>query len=257
VICAAATFGLVAAARFAIAPPAAVVHREALRGAAPDDRAAESLAAMFVRRFLSWDASDPSSFDQAISGFTGSGMEPGVGLELPSSGEESVSWVEVVDTDESTPGVETYTVAAETDQRGLLYLDVPIVHAPQGGLALDGYPAIVGGPKIVPAVEPLTSGEVEDEELNRVIERALRNYLALSPEELAADLANGVRITFPSLRLALVSMQRPYWVSRRAVLAVVQARDASGAQFTLAYRLGVVLQQGRWEVSALESGASA
>jgi len=36
------------------------------------------------------------------------------------------------------------------------------------------------------------------------------------------------------------------------VLAVVQAEDARGVRYTLAYEVDVVRAQGRWEISAIE-----
>ncbi len=48
-------------------------------------------------------------------------------------------------------------------------------------------------------------------------------------------------------------MRRVAWTADgRGVLAVVQARDARGAEYTLAYELDVVHVQGRWEVSAVQ-----
>ena len=48
-------------------------------------------------------------------------------------------------------------------------------------------------------------------------------------------------------------MQRLDWApGAGAVLAVVQAQDARGARYTLAYELDVARVQGRWEVSAIQ-----
>jgi hypothetical protein len=49
-------------------------------------------------------------------------------------------------------------------------------------------------------------------------------------------------------------MQRLDWApGEGSVLATVQARDRRGAQYTLAYELDVLRQQGRWEVSAVQT----
>jgi len=51
----------------------------------------------------------------------------------------------------------------------------------------------------------------------------------------------------------LDSMQRLDWSpGGGAVIALVQAQDGRGAQYTLAYELDVTREQGRWEVSAVQ-----
>ena len=48
-------------------------------------------------------------------------------------------------------------------------------------------------------------------------------------------------------------MQRLDWAPEgSSVLATVQAQDGRGVQYTLAYELDVVREQGRWEVSAVQ-----
>ncbi len=37
------------------------------------------------------------------------------------------------------------------------------------------------------------------------------------------------------------------------MLATLRARDERGAQYTLAYELGVQLSAGRWEISAIQT----
>jgi hypothetical protein len=57
----------------------------------------------------------------------------------------------------------------------------------------------------------------------------------------------------PGLALSLQSLQSLQWApGASAVLAVVQAEDRRGAQYTLAYELNVVRDQGRWEISAIQ-----
>ena len=77
------------------------------------------------------------------------------------------------------------------------------------------------------------------------MERALRNYLADSPSELAADLATGARVSLPGIELALQSLQSLQWApGAGAVIALVQAQDQRGAQYTLAYELDVLRAAG-------------
>jgi hypothetical protein len=245
--------GLAASARFAIAPPTRTLSAAAVRQPAPPDLAAEAYAVLFTRRYLTWNAAEPQGSANALEPFLGPGMEPDAGLELPTSGEQRVEWAEVVQARSPAPGEHVYTVAAQTDTQGLLYLTVPVVRTAAGGLALDGYPAFVGAPAAGPAQAGEHLREVVEPALATVVQRALRNYLAASLSELAADLVSGARVSLPEQPLSLESMQRLDWAAEgSAVLATVQAQDARGVRYTLAYELDVVRDQGRWEVAAVQ-----
>lgn len=164
-----------------------------------------------------------------------------------------MDWVEVVQERESAPGQRVYTVAAQTDTAGLLYLTVSVGRASDGSLGLVGYPAFVGAPSSGPAHLDVQLHEVGDPALATVIERALRNYLAASAGELAADLTSDARVSLPAIGLSLLHVQRIDWLpDGRSVLAVVQAQDGRGTQYTLGYEMNVALAQGRWEVSAIQ-----
>jgi hypothetical protein len=226
----------------------------ATRAAVPPDPAAEAYAALFTRRYLTWSGAEPQTSLHALEPFLGSGMEPDAGLELPASGEQRVEWVEVVQAREPQRGEHVYTVAAQTNGAGLLYLTVPVTRTAHGTLALAGYPAFVGAPAAGPAQPPGHLREVDDPALATVVQRVLRNYLAASAGELEADLASGASVSLPSLALSLDAMQHLYWApGAGAVLAVVQAQDRRGVQYVLAYELDVVQEQGRWEVSAVQT----
>ena len=57
-------------------------------------------------------------------------MEPGAGLQPPAGGEEQVQWTEVVQERTGAPGeLRVYTVAAQTDTAGLVYLAVSVARA--------------------------------------------------------------------------------------------------------------------------------
>jgi hypothetical protein len=252
-LCAASVAGLVASARFAIAPPTPVPPAAAARVPAPADRAAEAFAVLFARRYLTWNAAEPQLSASALEPFVGSGIEPDAGLELPPNGEQRVEWAEVVQARTPAPGEHVYTVAAQTDSAGLLYLTVPVARPAGGALALDGYPAFVGAPAAGPAQSPGGLREVADPALYTVVQRALRNYLAASSSELSADLSSDAHVSLPQQPLSLESMQRLDWAPEgSAVLATVQAQDGRGARYTLAYELDVVREQGRWEISAVQ-----
>jgi hypothetical protein len=252
-LCLVSLAGLAASARFAIAPPVPDLRAAAVREPPPPDPAAEAYAALFARRYLTWNAAEPQGSIRSLEPFLGPGMESGAGLELPASGEQRVEWAEVVQAREPAPAEHVYTVAAQTDTAGLVYLTVPVMRVSDGELALAGYPAFVGAPAAGPAQTPAHLHEVDEPGLATVVQRALRNYLAASAGELAADLSSGALVSLPSMPLSLDSMQRLAWAPEgSAVLATVQAHDARGAQYTLAYELNVVREQGRWEVSAVQ-----
>ena len=171
-------------------------------------------------------------------------MEADAGETPPATGEQRVEWAEVVQVREAGPDARVYTVAAQTDTAGLLYLTVGVTHAPDRALQLSGYPAFVGAPSSAPGPSS-PAQELAEPALGLVVTRALRNYLAGSTAELAADLTPLARVSLPADPLTLDSVQHLYWAEAgRTVSAVVQAHDERGVEYLLAYELDVVTQQG-------------
>ncbi len=247
--------GALASARFALDPPRVALPAAWPRRPVGEDLAAEGFATLFARAYLTWEAQHPEAREHALAPFVGSGIDAGAGLQPPASGEQRVQWTQVVQEREPQPGDRVYTVAADTDTAGVLYLTVSVLREPGGGLALAGYPAFVGPPTSGPAQTDADGRlrEVSEPALSTVVERALRNYLAGSLSELAADLAPGARVSLPGIELALQSLQSLQWAAGAgAVLALVQAQDQRGASYTLAYELDVLRTQGRWEIAAIQ-----
>src|ERR1700735_752707 len=91
-----AVVGLLASARFAVAPPRPILARSSTSGSAAADRAAEGFATLFARAYLDWDSRDPEAHRLALAPFVGSWMEPEAGLQLPEGGEQRVQWTQVV-----------------------------------------------------------------------------------------------------------------------------------------------------------------
>jgi len=252
-LCAAALAGLAASVRFTIDPPRPGSGSAIARAWPQPDRAAEGYAVLFARRYLTWSAATPQAGARPLGAFLDPGSEAGAGFVPPLAGEQRAEWAEVVQARERGPAQHVYTVAVQTDTEGLLYVSVGVARTPGGELSLSGYPAFVGPPAAVPAQPAPHLREVTDTALVTVVTRALRNYLADSPGELAADLASGARVSPPSLVLTLEALARLEWSpDGRSVQAVVQAQDPRGAQYTLAYELDVARDQGRWEVSAVQ-----
>lgn len=253
VLCAVSLAGLVASARFAIAPPqpkAAAARPVPTR----EDLAAEGFAQLFVRSYLSWEANDPEARDRALAPFVGQGMEQDAGLLPPPSGEQQVQWTEVVQERSATSSERVYTVAAQTNTVGLQYVAVSVSRAPGGALEIASYPAFVGPPATAPAVLPTIEREVHEPDLQRVVERALRNYMGASGAELAADLTDGAEISLPTRAMLLDSIDHLTWSPEGggAIDVSAQAQDGEGARYTLDYTLDVVRAGGRWEISAIE-----
>lgn len=248
-----AVAGLIASARFAISPPRPILERASTPTSALVDRAAEGFASLFARRYLTWDSTDPEAHRLGLAPFVGSSMESEAGSQPPESGEQKVLWTQVAQA-RGISGGHLYTVAAQTDTSGLLYLTVDVIRTATGALALGGYPAFVGAPASTSAVSPALTREVEDPPLTTVVTRTLRNYLARAGTDLAADLAPGARVSLPGATLALDSLQSLGWSSDgHSLTAVVQAHDLRSAHYTLAYTLDVGSRAGRWEVSAIQT----
>jgi Conjugative transposon protein TcpC len=250
--------GIVASARFAIAPPRPQNARAAAVGPEAPDQSAAAYAALFARRYLTWTSSERLTSVHALEPFTGAAMEAAAGMRLPANGEQHVEWLEIVQSRSPLPGEHVYTLAAQTDTAGLLYLTVSIQRQADGTLALTGYPAFIGAPAYGPARPRSQLREVSDRGLQTVVERALRNYMAGSEANLAADLTSTARVSLPTLGLVLESLGHLQWArGGGAVLAPVQAHDGRGVHYALEYELDVSWTAGRWEISAVEMDPTA
>jgi hypothetical protein len=250
-----AVAGLLASARYAIDPPVLHVARAPVPISAEAGRAAEGFAVLFARRYLSWDSANPEAHRLALVPYLGSTLEPEAGFQPPQSGSQRVLWTQVVQAQTSGSPADggRYTVAVQTDASGLLYLSVAVTRVPGGGLALSGYPAFVGPPPTAPAPALAQLSEVQDASLSTVVKRALRNYLAGTGSELAADLAPGAHVSPPAAPLSLESLDSLDWEpDGHSVLALLYAQDHAGGTYALAYRLAVASTAGRWQISAIE-----
>lgn len=251
-----AVVGLLASARYAIDPPVPPTVRLSAPISAQADRAAEGFAVLFARRYLSWDSANPEAHRLALAPYIGSTLEPEAGFQPPQSGSQRVLWTQVVQAQTSGAPDSAggrYTVAVQTDASGLLYLSVAVSRAPGGTLALSGYPAFVGPPPTAPALATAQLSEVQNTSLSTVVDRALRNYLAGSALELAADLAPGAHVSPPAAPLSLESLDSLQWEpDGRSVLALLHAQDRAGGTYALAYRLAVASTSGRWQISTIE-----
>ena len=131
---------------------------------------------------------------------------------------------------------------------------VPLTATNDGAAVLTHYPALVAGPVPLPAHD-LDAGALPalaNTQAVAMLERALRNYIGGSCQNLAADLAAGAMVDAAEPGLTLRSIQRLAIEPSGAVLATVLAADAGGTEFTLAYTVDLAQFGGRWEITELQ-----
>ncbi len=145
-----------------------------------------------------------------------------------------------------------YTVAVGTGA-GTRYLAVPVARGPGGLPVLAGYPALVASPAVDRAGALGDAGlpAVTDSAAAAVLRRALRNDLAGSYDNLAADLAPHARIESAAPGLSPLGVVRLAIEPSGAVLATARAADSQGDVFTLGYELTVAELDGRWEITRI------
>lgn len=254
VVYATALAGLAASARFTIAPPhppaappPAIEHR---------DLAAEGFASQLARSYLAFDGDRPDAHRAQLASFVGDQLDPDLGLRAPPGRVQRVRWTQVVQSRAGADRSRVYTVAAQTDRAGLLYLSVDIVRGRDHALRLDGYPALVGAPLSAPATVAPEEGQrdVADRGLRAKCQRALRNYLARAADNLNADLTADAAVALPGLSLSLHRLTDLQWAPDGAsVLASVEASDEDGVSYTLRYELDVRRVDERWEIAAIQT----
>jgi hypothetical protein len=241
--------------RFAIAPPVATVR--VVHAAAQADVGGEFVAEQFTRSYLTWTG-EPAEHEQALAAFLGGLDDPNAGLLPAAGGTDHAEWVAIAAQRAEGASVTTYTVAAQTDHFGLLYVAVSIERA-HGRYVLAEYPSLVGPPPIAPAGSLDGPGlpSVANPALETVLSRGLDNYLDDSTTNLDADLAQGAEVSPPIPSLHLTTVERLGVEPNGTILATVVATDTRGDSFTLSYQVGVALRAARWEITAVEPVSAA
>lgn len=210
------------------------------------DAPSRDFALQFARAYLSYNAERPGARARALAPFLPEGLDSGAGF-FAAAGERRVRWAQVASDQRALAGGRVITVAAAVStQRAPVYLAVTVRHRRGRGLVLVGYPAFVGAPAVDTSTAPPSRSEVEDPALRAVIERVIRNYLAGSAPNLAADLSADAEVTLPTLALRARSLDQLVWAAgpgSGAVLATLTANDPGGATYTLAYELGVTYRE--------------
>ncbi len=213
--------------------------------AAQADAPSRDFALQFARAYLTYDARAPQLRNRALAPFLAEDMDADAGF-YASHGSQRVLWVQVASDQPALLGGRTITVAAGLDtQPAPAYLALTVSHHADG-VALLGYPALVGAPALGAAVPAPTRESVEDPAVSAVVQRGLRNYLGASAPNLAADLAPAAEVTLPTVSLTVRSVDRIEWLAGAgsgAVLATLTAADQRGGTYALAYELGIAYRE--------------
>jgi hypothetical protein len=220
-----------------------VEHHEA-------DLGAQSFAEAFARAYLSWDASDTEARERHLAAFLASGLDADGGLVLDDRADQQVLWTTVAGA--STRGDHTnVTVSAETSS-GSVNLSVPVERDPRGFLYVSAYPALVGPPAVNRRPAAVDEDEVDDPKLERVVTRALTNYLARARSNLLADLTPDAVVSLPVDSLDVTGVDAVTWAQAgRRVGVELDAEDEQDNSWTLRYELEVQ-KTDRWYVRSLQ-----
>ena len=206
---------------------------------------AATFAEAFARTYMTFDPSRPEERARALAAFA-----PAAAADLDVGGRRNmrVGWSAVAAEERFGSRRDIVTVVLETSE-GLRHLAVDVRRAADGGLRIAGPPALVG-PPIVASDDALPAPrEVDDDQLESVAGRVVRNYLARELDDLAADLDATARVSLPDSALRVTSIDAVSWVrtpQRVAVTATAEAGD--GTRLVLRYQLTVVHRAGRWLV---------
>ena len=182
--------GIVATARNAIAPPRQRLVVEV--GARASDPGAQWFALRFVRAYLTWSG-DLSDHERGLAPFLGSADDPDAGLTPAAGSAEPVRWLAIAGERDRADGERDYTVAADTGNGTVRYVDVAVSRGVDGSEVIAHYPAFVAGPTPARAsgLDGAALPTVTDRVVVAVLDRALRNYVGSSDQNLAADIAPG------------------------------------------------------------------
>ena len=215
------------------------------------DVGAAAFAQSFASTYLTWGPSVPEAERiRALKPFLAQGVEADAGLEPAPKSAETVADTEAAEETRAGSVIDVLVVA-ETSQ-GTQYLSVPVARGERGLLSIVSYPALVGPPATDAGEDELRLTPVEDQGLETVVSRAVRNYLTGQAANLRADLTAEAVVSLPPEPLEVSGIDSANWlVPRRTVAVQVEAKDSQGAQLTLTYQVGVV-RRVRWYVDSIQ-----
>ncbi len=238
--------------RHVVLPPRPLVleHTSAAR-ATVDPAPADAFAQAFARAYLTFDARQPQSHDQAVAPFLAPGVDL-AGTVTPASGPaQSVIWTAVAAHAHPAAGSGLITVAvALAGEAALRYLAVPVASGAGGSLAVTGFPALVAPPPLNDRAPPPNGDDVSDSALRTVAVRALSAYLRGSADQLDADLLPGTHASVPASPLTIEDIASITWTSANEIALDATVHDPAGTGYELRYLL-TVTRRDRWYVLAI------
>jgi hypothetical protein len=245
-----ALVGVAATVRDTVAPRAQRTIIERTRSAS--DAGAQWFALSFARAYLTWSP-DPAVHQQALAPFLSPSQDQDAGLAPAAGDSEQVAGLAIAAERNGPGGQRAYTVAADTGGGRTRYLVLTVAPAADGSYVLARYPALVAAPAPAaaggldgPSLPTVTNGAVI-----AVLDRALRNYVDGSQQNLAADLAPGALVDPVAPGLSVRAIERVAVEPSGSVLATVVAGDGAGDAFTLAYEVSLAQAGGRWEITRI------
>jgi hypothetical protein len=215
------------------------------------DVGAASFAQSFASAYLTWGPTIPEQQrTTALKPFLAQGLEADAGLAPSSKSTETVNSTQVAE--ESRAGAITDVLVVAETSSGTQYLSVPVTRDERGLLSVISYPAMVGPPATDVTISAPNLSPVEDQGLETVVSRGLRNYLTGEAANLRADLTGEAVVSLPSQPLTVEDIESVSWfVPGRIVAVQVDAEDRQGAELTLTYQVGVV-RKDRWYIDSIQ-----
>ncbi|WP_257581568.1 conjugal transfer protein [Streptomyces sp. TLI_146] len=222
-------------------------------------------AQLFVSAWLRSTTSDPSSAQARLA----QSMAPSVELPESAGAQAGPASVTVLRSARRGSGVWSVTVAAQYTDGTVRYYAVPVAAGASGtSFAVTGAPGVVAGPGRAAVAKSPYGVSVRAGDLTSAIGRFLGAYLT-GAGEVERYLAPGVKLSavspapFQGATVQRISAAETAAAAERVpadgttvrVLATVEARDRGG-RWPLAYELALKARSGRWEITALESGAA-
>ncbi|MGW2556438.1 conjugal transfer protein [Streptomyces sp. NPDC001635] len=223
-------------------------------------------AQLFVGAWLRSSTENPTTAQARLA----QSMAPDVELPDPAADAQSAPQaVTAVRSAQRSTGAWSVTVAAQYGNGSVRYYAVPVASDSTGSsFTVTGAPGVVAGPTRAEVPKSSYAVTVPEGDLSSAVGEFLTAYLT-GAGEVDRYLAPGVNLTAVSpapytavavqqisaIEDTAASNQVPADGTKVRVLARVEARDPGG-RWPLAYELTLKARSGRWDVAALESGAT-
>ncbi|WP_196189180.1 conjugal transfer protein [Conexibacter sp. W3-3-2] len=236
--------------RGALAPPAPITSTARVTTAAPVSVA--PFAEAFVRELLTWDGRDPAERERRLRAYLAEGLDPDAGITPVPGTAQRPEWTVATGARaaEHAGGWRVAVLAGLPSGRRITLL-VTVTAGAAGDLVVSDYPSLTALAARSTARPQEWNDFVEDAGLERVVERALRNYLAGNAGDLQADLAPGAHVTTPETTAQLTAIDELAWQQPgRRVAALATAELADGTRLRLRFHLSLT-RDGRWFVAAI------